>query len=249
MQQVVDEQHNRQQARLPPHPNQGGGRGQKKWRGEKCNDFFYFKVCPRGDTCKNAHQLVGANQMANRSGSSPNISQSGPQGAGSGQGNRSRPGGRPLPTPAYHPDHPDYAAVMARARTQSESGNGMGQQTGAPAVQANQPLSQFGPQGNQGQGLTGSSTRSQTSSRATVTAASASGPFMRPRAASTASSEATARQTVQQSISQQSSSTSQLDSLAAETWRETLERAMAELKQDSRGPQNRDQDQDPTREQ
>ncbi len=69
MQELVGDvqQQQQQQARFPPHPrgqNQQQKQPRRPWKVIPCPDYHYNKVCARGLDCQNAHELVGAKEMA-----------------------------------------------------------------------------------------------------------------------------------------------------------------------------------------
>ena len=209
---------------LPPHPrnNSKNRKGQKEWKVTICYDYHYLKCCPRGNGCRNAHELVGANNMA-QGGARPKVVTEQPRPLppvpGAGSRSRARGGVQPPPTPAFNPDHP-----WVRAQNQSQD---QGQNQGQNMRQAS---------GNaQGQRAAGAAPvqNSQPQTPARSSAASASGPFttqaevhQQPRTYSqVASGNLAARQTVRDSVVQQASTEAQLTALSETSWLEAMGRA------------------------
>ena len=123
-------------SRLPPRRPESKQAGKKgdKWKVRVCPNYAYAMCCPRGQECKNAHELVGAKDMAKITQGNPairpNVTQVQPRGK--------------IPLPSFHPDHP-WASIMQQngnTRPAQASGNGSGQRAGAPAVQRMMPQGQ-----------------------------------------------------------------------------------------------------------
>ena len=214
MQQVVNGVVQDQNNRLPPHPRNSNlpprpPKGKKDWKVGLCHDFHYFKLCPRGDQCKNAHELVGANIVARaRDGTQPRVPQPSQPSA---PNPRARSAGRQLPAPAVNPDHPWFRQNNSAA----QAGNVNGQRPGAAAVlpsvpQPLQPLQSAGQP-----------------PRPQLSGASAQGPFApRPRSFSEAASgDAAARQTVRESMDHQASAGAQIKAMRTQAWKDTLDNA------------------------
>ena len=203
----------------PPHPrsNSRNRKNQKEWKVTVCYDYHYLKCCPRGSDCRNAHELVGANTMA-QGGARPKVVTEQPRQLPPLPGSGARPrSSKPPPAPAFNPDHPWVKAqnqaqnqAQGQARTQA-SGNAQGQRAaGAAPVRTSQP---------------------QTPARSS--GASALGPFVtqaevhpQPRTYSqVASGNSAARQTVRDSVVQQASTEAQLTALSETSWLEAMGRA------------------------
>ena len=136
------------------HLNPQAGRGRakskkdKKWRVTMCADWHRTMCCPRGYECRNAHQLIGAKDVAMAQSNDGKVQNKVTQ-------IRPRQTERTVPTPAFHPDHPwaklPPAQIQAQLQTSAQasaqapqaSGNEQGQHAGAPAVLPQAPRRTF----------------------------------------------------------------------------------------------------------
>ena len=178
-----------------------------------CNSWLYDKVCSRGENCRNAHQLIGARDLArmNRERASSASADSRPPPGVTHNVVKTQPKpkakNKTFNEPAFHPDHPwvKSGKVLAttevstearpRSASTSVSGNGRGQTSGASTVQASAPQVQ--------------ASAPQTS----------------------AASEIAARQTVRESLSQISSQYAQVQSVQEGTWFASMDNALALVRQ------------------
>ena len=219
MQQVVNTV---SQNQVIPHPrvqslNRGMQGKAKPWTVIPCPDFFRNLLCPRGQKCRNAHELKGARDVAESQRNPPPQQQQHqqpqqPQGGYINNPNAGR-SQRKLPAPAYHPDHPHYNMVQNMM-----SGNANGQVMGAPSVPMQAPQVPQLPQL-----LPRATAQPQPQGTARVNQ-----PGSQPRTFSEVASGAVrARQTVSESLSQQASSRNQLLAVQNDNWREELDAIFA----------------------
>ena len=233
MQQVVDgvRTNHQQQARLPPRGprTQSLNRHPKDWKVGLCHDFFNLKMCARGEDCRNAHQLIGANTMAAMAKEQLARPRTGSLGTAPSQQPvvPSAKGFKPIPNPVFHPDHhlakqlPQFTQRVQQNQQihqRKASGNGQGQRSGAATVQTPQPQ-QIQPQQNQ-----------HLAQPQVSQGASAQGPFQQaqvqqPRTYSEAVSDRAARQTVRDSMQQQASTGAQISALEEDPWFAQMEDA------------------------
>ena len=181
-------------------------------------------MCARGEDCRNAHQLIGANTMAAMAKEQVARPRTGSLGTAPSQPAPASTitGFKPIPNPVFHPDHhlakqlPQFTQKIQQThQTQQRKapGNGQGQRPGAAAVQVPQPQQtqpRAQPQVNQG--------------------ASSHGPFQpvqaqQPRTYSEAVSDRAARQTVKDSMQQQASTGAQISALEEDPWLAQMEDA------------------------
>ena len=231
---------NNEAARLPPRQPQqqqprsqsaGRGRSQSKgkpWTVGLCTAYHYNKLCPRGEDCRNAHTLMGANQMRR------NVP--------------SNPGPKKIPVLSYHPDHPQYSWAQSLPGNQP-AGNANGQASGAQPVLPSVPLcAQM-----QAQAQVHQVQAQVHQAPAQVHQAPAPGPAPlaqavvpqvpvmqapqapvqralvgspRPRSFSEATSGIAARMTVRDSLEQRSSNSAHLQALKYKPWREKMNKAL-----------------------
>ena len=254
MQQVVDgvrnnQQQQLQQARLPPRGprSQSLHKPKKDWKTGICWDFFNLRMCARGESCRNAHELIGADVMAAmnqeavarpRTGS---LGTAPSQAAAAAAAPRTRVGFRPIPNPVFHPDHP-LAKQLGQANQVQMSGNARGQRTGVATVQTPQPQvpSSPGPQVSQGASTQGPflQPQPQIPAQAAVT--------QQPRTYREAALDRAARQTVRDSMQQQASTGAQINALEEDPWMAQMEEAFGMRMSALLGPRSQSQDENPS---
>ena len=245
MQELVDEVQVQQQPRQVrvPHPRQQ--QQAKPWKVIPCPDYHYKKVCVRGLLCKNAHELMGADEVARgrqRPSSLPPASGlQRPQSQGRGAGKKK------YTDPVYNPEHPHYNQWVQGVRASSQaslsqaSGNGSGQMNGVAPVRTQQPQQQMQPQ--QGQAQQVQPQLQQDQAQALPQSQPQPQPQsqvqdMRPRSYSEATAVSTsassgsvmARQTIQAAMTQQASTRAHLEEMEDPRWRAALEAARGSIR-------------------
>ena len=230
-----------QTPRLPPRPRLSSYSGTGV---EICRNFHYQKVCIRGRNCKYAHELIPANalqqtQEQDRQDRQQAIANRQAQAQGGSRAfnnamagiqsqpapkTRSRSNGRQwvdYPPPEYHPDHPDYARIMAM-RNNDNMGNSNNSNIANITNTAQMPA------GNAtGQSSTGASSV-LTPGPQTVRPVLTSKPLPRSTSSATtrvnsASSEIEARRTIKETLDQQASAQAQLNALRDDSWRNAMD--------------------------
>ena len=252
MEELVGEvqQQQQQQVRLPPHPRGQNQQQQRRpWKVIPCPDYHYNKVCARGSDCRNAHELVGAKEMARgrqRPSSLPPAqmpSAQMPPGPATRAPSQGRGGGKKKFTvPDYNPEHPHYGMWSQRVRESSQArltnrpaGNANGQvnMTGAAPVHTQpqiQPLPLLQPR-PQPQPQTQHQQSQPQGQRVRSYSEAASDPAQ--------NSSVTARQTVADAMRQQASARAHLEAMEDPRWRAALEAARGAIgPQSSQGSQN-----------
>ena len=218
MQEVVDEvqyQQDQGAARFPPRSQQ-----KKPWKVVLCPDYHYNKVCARGDSCRNAHELQGANDVARSRPRPSSMPPPGPPGQGSARPQGAGRGKKKFTIPAYNPEHPHHAMWARNVASSSRplmrpAENSNGQGNGAALVQPQQP--QVQPRVPQPQPQP---------------------PQQRPRSYSEAAS-GMARQTVREAMEQQASVNAHLSDMEDPAWTAALEAARGAFRgQPSQGSLN-----------
>ena len=215
MQDLVDEvQVNQQQQVRVPHPR----RQQQKWKVIPCPDYHYKKVCVRGLSCRNAHELVGADEAARGLRPRPSSLPPALGGGDQRQQNLGRGGGKKkYTTPVYNPEHPHYNQWAQEVRASSQGSLGSAQGNAPGLVRGAAPVRQQPQQQVQGQARQppqGGAGEMRPRSYSEATAASTS---------ASSDSTAAARQTVGAAMAQQSSVRAHLEEMEDPRWRAALE--------------------------